>query len=113
VIWNERERGRERERESERAQSSKERKGENALPPINRRDKHNIIITHPLNGSDAIVVLDVDFVFGCGLGVAWVGWEAERKKQAGRVLNQGGEAAFCKSSHLASRSGHTKGMFRA
>ena len=99
---------------SERAQSSEARKGENAVTPINMKDKHNIIITHPLNGSDAIVVLDVDFVFGCGLGVAWVGWETERKKkQAGRVLNQGGEAAFCKSSHLASRSGHTKGMFRA
>ena len=76
MIWNERERGR-----AERASAVKRaRKGENAVAPINMKDKHNIIITHPLNGSDAIVVLDVDFVFGCGLGVAWVGWETERKK---------------------------------
>ena len=34
-------------------------------------------------------MLDVDFVFGCGLGVAWVGWETERKKknrQAGYLI---------------------------
>ena len=99
MIWNERERGRERERE--------ERKGENALPPINRKDKHNIIITHPLNGSDAIVVLDVGLFWVARPRCGW-GW-----RQAPKVLKQGAPAAFCKSSHLASRSGHTKGKFRA
>ena len=42
------------------------------------KDKHNIIITHPLNGSDAIVVLDVACFGSRGLGVVGVGGRRQR-----------------------------------